>query len=298
MSVRVVLLVVMCLLGLIFLAVWISSMRKREFALPKPIELAIGFGTNFFDTLGIGSFAPTTSMFKLWKLVPDQRIPGTLNVGHTPPTIAEAIIFIAIVSVAPLTLTLLIAAAVLGAWLGAGVVARWPRRYIQIGMGLALLAAAGLFIAKFSGELPAGGQSFELHGTLLVIGIAGNFVLGALMTLGIGLYAPAMIMVSLLGMSPLAAFPIMMGSCAFLMPVASFRFIRYDAYTLRAALGLAIAGVPGVLLAAFIVKSLPLHWLYVLVAVVVVYTAVMMLRSASVERREELSIGAGAVVPD
>ena len=295
---RVILLILVCLLGVVFLAVWVRAMRRESFALPRPLELAIGFGTNFFDTLGIGSFAPTTSMFKLWKLVPDQRIPGTLNVGHTPPTIAEAIIFIAIVSVAPLTLVLLIAAAVLGAWLGAGVVARWPRRYIQIGMGLALLGAAGLFIAKFSGELPAGGQSFELQGTLLAIGVVGNFILGALMTLGIGLYAPAMIMVSLLGMSPLAAFPIMMGSCAFLMPVASFRFIKFDAYTLRAALGLAIGGVPGVLIAAFIVKSLPLKWLYVLVAVVVVYTAFMMLRSALLERRAELSIGAGAVVPD
>jgi uncharacterized membrane protein YfcA len=298
MSVRIVLLILMCLLGVAFLAVWISAMRKRGFAFPRPLELAIGFVTNFFDTLGIGSFAPTTSMFKLWKLVPDERIPGTLNVGHTPPTIAEAIIFIAIVSVAPLTLTLLIAAAILGAWLGAGVVSRWPRRYIQIGMGCALLAAAGLFIAKFSGRLPAGGQSFELHGTLLAIGVVGNFILGALMTLGIGLYAPAMIMVSLLGMSPLAAFPIMMGSCAFLMPVASFRFIKFDAYTLRAGLGLAIGGVPGVLIAAFIVKSLPVKWLYVLVALVVIYTAIMMLRSALVERRAEPAIGAGAVVPD
>jgi uncharacterized membrane protein YfcA len=192
----------------------------------------------------------------------------------------------------------LIAAAILGAWLGAGVVARWPRRYIQIGMGLALLAAAGLFIAKFTGELPSGGQSLELQGTLLIIGIVGNFILGALMTLGIGLYAPAMIMVSLLGMSPLAAFPIMMGSCAFLMPVASFRFIKFDAYTLRAALGLAIGGVPGVLLAAYIVKSLPLKWLYVLVAIVVVYTAIMMLRSALLERKQEPAIGAGAIVPE
>jgi uncharacterized membrane protein YfcA len=298
MSVRIVLLILMCLLGVVFLAVWMRSMRREGVAFPKPLELAIGFVTNFFDTLGIGSFAPTTSMFKLWKLVPDERIPGTLNVGHTPPTITEAIIFIAIVSVAPLTLTLLIAAAILGAWLGAGVVSRWPRRYIQVGMGLALLAAAGLFIAKFSGKLPSGGQSFELHGTLLAIGVIGNFVLGALMTLGIGLYAPAMIMVSLLGMSPLAAFPIMMGSCAFLMPVASFRFIKFNAYTLRAALGLAIGGVPGVLIAAFIVKSLPIKWLYVLVALVVIYTAIMMLRSALVERREEPSIGAGAIVPE
>jgi uncharacterized membrane protein YfcA len=298
MDTRISLLLVLALIVVVYLVVWLRAIRKRGVVLPKPVEIAIGFVTNFFDTLGIGSFAPTTSAFKLWKLVPDERIPGTLNVGHSLPTVVEAIIFIAIVSVAPMTLVLLIAAAILGAWLGAGVVSKWPRRYIQIGMGIALLAAAGLFIAKFSGRLPAGGQSFELHGTLLAIGIAGNFVLGALMTLGIGLYAPAMIMVSLLGMSPLAAFPIMMGSCAFLMPIASLRFIKFNAYALRAAIGLAIGGIPGVLIAAFIVKSLPLRWLYVLVAVVVVYTAIMMLRSALMERRIEPAVGAGAVVPD
>lgn len=298
MNARILLLLALAVIVVVYFAVWLREIRKRGFVVPKPVEIAIGFFTNFFDTLGIGSFAPTTSSFKLWKLVPDERIPGTLNVGHSLPTVVEAIIFIAIVSVAPLTLISLIVAAILGAWLGAGVVSKWPRRYIQIGMGLALLAAAGLFIAKFSGSLPSGGQSFELHGTLLAIGIVGNFILGALMTLGIGLYAPAMIMVSLLGMSPLAAFPIMMGSCAFLMPVASLRFIKYDAYTLRAALGLAIGGIPGVLIAAFIVKSLPLKWLYVLVALVVVYTAFMMLRSALMEPQQEPAVGAGAVVPD
>ena len=50
-----------------------------------------------------------------------------------------------------------------------------------------------------------------------------------------------MILVSLLGMNPTAAFPIMMGSCAFLMPVGSLRFIRERAYSLPSALGLALA---------------------------------------------------------
>jgi uncharacterized membrane protein YfcA len=92
-----------------------------------------------------------------------------------------------------------------------------------------------------------------------------------------------MILVSLLGMSPKVAFPIMMGSCAFLMPVGSLRFIRKDAYSLRPALGLAVGGVPGVLLAAFIVKSLPLGAVRWLVIVVVVYTALALLRSARAE---------------
>jgi uncharacterized membrane protein YfcA len=146
--------------------------------------------------------------------------------------------------------------------------------------------------------IPGGGAALGLNGTLLAIGIVGNFILGAFMTIGIGLYAPAMIMVSLLGMSPLAAFPIMMGSCAFLMPVCSLRFIRFDAYTLKAALGLTIGGIPGVLAAAYIVKSLDISAVRWLVSAVVIYTAFMMLRSAIVERRVEPAVGGGAIVPE
>lgn len=247
----------------------------------------LGFITNFLDTLGIGSFAPTTSAFKFWRLVDDRIIPGTLNVGHTLPTVAEALIFIAVVKVDVRTLVLLIAAAIAGAWLGAGVVARWPRRLVQLGMGGALLVAAALMLASLLHIGPPGGNALALTGTRLGLGIAGNFLLGALMTLGIGLYAPCLIMISMLGMSPLTAFPIMMGSCAFLMPVGSIRFIRENSYSRRAAFGLAIGGVPGVLIAGLIVKSLSLDLVRWLVVVVVVYAAIAMLRSAMREPNPE-----------
>lgn len=298
MSVHDILVSILGVIAVVFLAFWVREIRKIGLTLPKFLEIGIGFVTNFFDTLGIGSFAPTTSMFKFWKLVPDERIPGTLNVGHALPTVVEAIVFIAIVKVAPLTLVSLIVAAIAGSWLGAGVVARWPRRYVQVGMGIALVAAGTLFILKNLNILPGGGNALALNGTLLWLGLAGNFVLGALMTIGIGLYAPAMIMVSLLGMSPLAAFPIMMGSCAFLMPIASVRFIRFDAYSLKAALGLTIGGIPGVLAAAFIVKSMNLTSLRWLVAAVVLYTAYTMLRSAIAERAQQpVPVGTGTATP-
>lgn len=295
MSVISVLLILLGVFALGYAIFWGLEIRKRGLQLPKPFHLGIGFVTDFLDTLGIGSFAVTTSLLKFWKAVPDEEIPGTLNVGHALPTIAEALIYIGIVKVDPLTLLCLIASAIVGSWLGAGVVARWPRRYIQVGMGVALLAAAGLFIVNYKA---AQGSVLGLHGTVFWIAIAGNFVLGALMTLGIGLYAPCMIMLSLLGMNPKAAFPIMMGSCAFLMPVASARFIRFDKYSLKAGLGLAIGGIPGVLAAAFIVKSLNLEWVRWLVVIVVIYAAVMMLRSALLERRTERAVGAGAIVPE
>jgi uncharacterized membrane protein YfcA len=194
--------------------------------------------------------------------------------------VAEALIFIAIVAVDPLTLVTLILAAVGGAWLGAGVVAGWSKRRVQIGMGLALIAAAVLMVMSIGHIGPEGGAARGLTGLRLAAGIAGNFTLGMLMTLGIGLYGPCLIMISLLGMDPLAAFPIMMGSCAFLMPVSSERFVARRCYARRPALGLALGGVPGVLVAAYIVKSLPLLYVRWLVVVVVLYAAGVMLISA------------------
>jgi len=270
-----------------YLWTWFSAVRRHvssEPTVPTPLHAGIGFVTNFFDTLGIGSFATTTSMYKLWKQVRDEVIPGTLNVGHTLPTIAQAFIYIAIVEVDMTTLILLIAAAVFGMWLGAGVVTKLPRRAIQIGMGVALLVAAGLTLMTIFNKQARGGEVLGLTGALLAIGIVGNFILGSLMSLGIGLYGPCLIMISLLGMNPKAAFPIMMGSCAFLMPAGSTRFIRTESYNLRAALGLALGGIPAVMIAAFIVKSLNLFYVRCLVVIVVIYTALSLLRSAMMER--------------
>jgi uncharacterized membrane protein YfcA len=277
---------------LFYLGAWISGIGKAKSAsaapkesktlgAPTPTHLGLGFATNFFDTLGIGSFAPTTAIFKFMRLVPDRLIPGTLNVGHTLPTITQAFIYTTIIEVEMATLILMITAAVLGAWLGAGIVAGWPKRNIQIGMGLALLAAAGLFTWRNLGGSGSEAGTLGLEGTKLALGLAGNFALGALMTLGIGMYAPCMILVSLLGMNAASAFPIMMGSCAFLMPIASARFVQKHAYALRPSIGLAIGGIPAVLIAALIVKSMDVTTMRWLVVVVVTIAATMMLRSAA-----------------
>lgn len=275
------------LVGALFLLFWgqiIFRVARHHktlmIAVPKLPEILIGFGANFFDTLGIGSFATTSAALKLKNLVNDEDLPGTLNVGHCLPTVVQAFIFIAIVKVEILTLVLMIMAAVMGAWLGAGFVSRLPRRTIQISLGIALTCAALLMFLTQLQFLPAGGTDVGLISTGLIIGVVGNFILGALMTLGIGLYAPCMILVSLLGMDPTAAFPIMMGSCAFLMPVGGIRFIRTGRYSLRTAVGLTIGGIPAVLIAAFLVKSLPLDAVRWLVIAVVMYTSSMLFRSA------------------
>jgi len=156
---------------------------------------------------------------------------------------------------------------------------------VQIGMGVALLVAAVLFSLKAMKVGPPEGAALELRGALMAAGLIGNFALGALMTLGIGLYGPCLIMISLLGMDPKAAFPIMMGSCAFLMPIGGIRFIREGSYSFSASVVMAIAGIPGVLIAAKLVTWLPKAYMFWLVVVVVLYASVMMLRSAAVEKR-------------
>jgi uncharacterized membrane protein YfcA len=262
-----------------------GSSPATDARVPSPLQTAIGAVTNFFDTLGIGSFATTTALFRAFKLVPDRIIPGTLNAGHTLPTVAQAFIYTSVIPFDVLTLFSMIAAAVLGAWLGAGVVAHWSKRKVQIGMGMALLAAAVFFTMRNLSLFPAGSGAIGVRGVALVAAIGGNFMLGALMSLGIGLYAPCMVLVSLLGMSERTAFPIMMGSCAFLMPIASMQFIRRDAYNLRAAVGLALGGPLAVLLAYWLVTGLPTPLVRVLVLIVILYTSITMLRSAAVEKR-------------
>jgi uncharacterized membrane protein YfcA len=262
---------------------YVASWSRLENG-PSLGAMGVGWITNFLDQLGIGSFATTTSLFRAFKMVPDRIIPGTLNVGHTLPTVVEALVTVAIIPVDTVTLFSMIGASVLGAWLGAGVVAKWPKRYVQIGMGCALLAAAVLFFMTAMHLFPGGGDALGVRGIKLVVAIGGNFMLGALMSLGIGLYAPCMILVSLLGMNQKAAYPIMMGSCAFLMPVGSVKFIKERAYSLPVAMGLAIGGIPGVLIAAYIIKSIPIEYVRWLVIIVVLYTALTMLYSAFNEK--------------
>ncbi|HLZ98031.1 MAG TPA: sulfite exporter TauE/SafE family protein [Steroidobacteraceae bacterium] len=248
---------------------------------PTGEELGIGAVVAFFDTLGIGSFAPTTAILKLRRLVPDELIPGTLNVGLMPAAVLESLIFVTAIVVEPVLLITVVVSAAVGAWLGAGIVARMPRRAIQITMGIALLIAGSVFTARNLGVLPGGGTAMALAGWKFGLAVGINFVLGALMSAGIGLYAPCMITLALLGMHPLAAFPIMMGACALVQPVASLRFFQTSAFGWGTSLGLAVGSIPGVLIAAYIVKSLPLGTLRWLVTVVITYAAFAMLRSAA-----------------
>ena len=248
-------------------------------AAPTPLDLAIGLVTNFFDTLGIGSFATTTALYRLFRLVPDELIPGTIIVGDALPVLTQAVLFISVVSVDPLQMTTLIVVSVAGGWIGAGIVATLSRRAVQLGLGGALLAAAAFMLLGMVGGFPAGGTALAFSSRAFAIALAVNFVLGALLTLGVGNYAPSLVVFSLLGMDPRAAFPIMMGSGAFVATIAGVRFVGAGRFHRRAALGLTTAGIPGVIAAVWLVKSLPLDALRWLVLIVVAYAAASLLKS-------------------
>jgi len=262
--------------------------RNRRLLSDKsyPWLLGVGFSTNFLDTLGIGSFAQQTALFKFFKLVDDRLIPGTMNVGNTIPTVVQAFIFMTSVNVDLTTLISVSTAAPIGAVLGAGIVSKMQRRKIQLGMGIGLLIVALIILSGLLNWLPLGGEAIGLSGWKLAFIIAMSFIFGALQTIGIGFYAPCMAMVFGLGMHPLTAFPIMMTATAMLMVAGSSRFIKENAYDRKTALALTFAGTAGVFLAAYVVKSLPLIALKWIVCGVVLYTSALMLRSAHKEKSE------------
>jgi uncharacterized membrane protein YfcA len=243
----------------------------------------IGFITNFMDALGIGSYAPTTMLLKLTKyLKSDKLLPGTLTIACSIPVLTEAFLFIKSVDIGGGTLLSLILASVVGSFIGSKFISRFDEKKIQVIMGFALIITAVLMVLSNMGYLAAlsnGNKATYLTGGKLIIGIVGNFILGALMVAGIGLYAPCMAMVYLLGLTPIAAFPIMMASCAALMPVASREFIRKGDYNRNASIGITIGGILGVIVAVKLVKSLDMHVLTWLVIIVVTYTAITMLVS-------------------
>ena len=242
----------------------------------------IGFVANFADTLGIGSFAIVVAMSKALKLnIKDKHIPGMLNVSCTIPAVLEALIFITSVKVDPITLISLLIAAAAGSVIGAKIISKLDEAIVQVVMGIALFVTG---IVMFCGLpwinlMPGGGTALGLTGVKLVIGIVGNFILGALMTAGIGLYAPCMAMLYLLGMSAKAAYPIMMGSCAMLLPFSGMEFIREGQYPRKSSLAITIGGIFGVLLAVLFVNSLSMDLLKVLVICVIFYTAATMLKT-------------------
>jgi uncharacterized membrane protein YfcA len=268
---------------------WVVATRKRRWPIrPSSGDVTIGVVTNFLDTLGIGNYAQITAWFKLRGRPQDELIPGTLNVGNAVSQILSALLFVTAVPVEPVLLMAMIISAGAGAWIGAGIVSRMPRRMIQIFMGVALLLAAAFFTMTNLGVIPPTGSAMGLEGWRFAVAVVANFVLGALMCVGIGNYAPSMALLSFLGMHPIAAYPIMMASDAILIPVASLGFLRSGRFAPAVAVGLTLGAIVGTLAAFPLVKTLGNHLTLMrwVVTAVIAYAAFAMLRSAHASQPE------------
>lgn len=280
MSAATILLIIMWIFAAVFFVVLIRDVLVHKDELDKTkmgYNSLISLIANFFDTLGIGSYAIATSAWKFNKSVRDDLIPGTLNVAFGIPICVEATITMTRIEMDSLTLVLMIAAAIIGSILGAKIISRLDIMKIRVVMGVALIIVAAITLCKINAVGPFGilGTARGLEGGMLVVGVIANFILGILMTAGIGLYAPCMAIVLLLGMSADVAFPVMMGSCAYLCPACGITFIKEGKYNRASTIPMIFTGAIGVLIAGFIVTSLPLTVLTYLVCVVMVICAIM-----------------------
>ncbi|WP_282458523.1 sulfite exporter TauE/SafE family protein [Ligilactobacillus aviarius] len=282
------------ILCILYLALVIIRQVKRNHEQFNLKDNLLGMGiagiADFGDTLGIGSFITTTTMFQMTHYLKDERdLPGTLNIAHGIPTIIEALFFVTAVPVQPLTLTSMVLAAVIGATIGSFLVVKMSSVIVQRFMAVALVITSLLMVANKMGWiniLAVGNNADGLHGWALVIGVIGNFILGGLMAAGVGLYAPCMVMIYLLGLKPIAAFPIMMLSCALLMPFTSFSFVKSNRFSTRGIFGFVIGGVIGVIIAATLVKSMSFTVLSWLIVIVSILTAIS-LWSSSIRAKKE-----------
>lgn len=273
-----------------------SAIEKR--AAPSPEALAVGAIVSFFDTLGIGCFAPTTAWLKFRKLVPDRLIPPTLIVGLGPPAMAESIIFLILLGIRVDAILLFgsAIAVLLGGLVGAPLVARARVWIVQLVVAIGLLLAATAYAMTNLHLFPGGGTAAALSPVLTIIAIVASFGFGILLNFGVGNYAPTLVMLSLMGMDPRLCFPVMASGAALMSAGAGVKHIQIGQMDLRVVIGLAIGGVPAVLVAAYIVKEMDLVVLRWLVIVIVVYTSAVMARAASKGRREHKAEAATAPV--
>ena len=246
----------------------------------NPFAMAISeFVIFLLSTFGVSDFAIGASLYPRLKWVEGKKLPGTLNTACVIPVAVMALAYISSIEVGYATLIIAIVAQVVGAYVSPRFVVKLPvtiiKRFISVGL---FVAAAMILAGKFN-IFPTGGDATSLTGFKLVLLGVLSLVYGALNNIGIGSYALTMATVYALGLNPGVAFPIMMGACTFSVPVGSMQFVKLDSYSRKITLFAATAGVVGVLVAAFVVKSLDVSALQWLVAAVIIYSAITMLLS-------------------
>ena len=296
-SMLIALLVPITLATLVFTIVLVRAAVVGR-AWPTVETLGLGAVVNFFDALGIGSFAPTTAWLKFRHLTPDRLIPPTILVGLTAGAVVESVIFLLKygVRVDPVLLAGCIVACTTGGLIGAPLVHKTRVWIVQLVVAIGLLAAATAYGMQNLNMFPGGGTASALSLALTVAAIAANFGFGMLLNYGVGNYAPTLVILSLMGMDPHLCFPIMAGAAALMGATASIRHINTGNLDLRVVSGLTVGGIPAVFVAAYLVVTMPLELLRWLVLIVVLYAAAIMLRAAILGRRAHKAESATAPI--
>lgn len=266
----------------------VSYARQNKISLTDRFwtGFAIGFVTDLLDTLGIGTFATTTSLLKATKLIDDdRRIPATMTTAHIIPILLEALLFITIVEVEMTTLISLAIAAFTGASVGARVTQHWDTRKVQRVLGILLIIAAGIMVYRMVTN-PGADLGNDVRGLTdwrLLVGIVFDFFIGMLLSMGLGNYAPELIFFSLMGISPAVALPVMMLNAAMMLSAGAKQFIQSGRVNWPGVPGIIVGGVLGVLTAAFFLSSLDVNNLKILVVFIASYTGFTLLRSSLVK---------------
>lgn len=282
--VQVILILVVLVNGLFAIRFVLDVLQHKEELKEEPgnpVAMAIvSFFMFFLSTFGISDFAIGSSLYPKAKWVSDKKLPGTLNTECVIPVAVMALAYISSIEVGLLTLVTAIVCQVVGAYVSPRYVTKLPANQIKRFVAAGLFIAAGLILAGKFGIYPSGGELSSLEGGSLIFFAVLCMLFGALNNIGIGSYALTMATVYAMGLNPSIAFPIMMGACTFSVPIGSMQFIKLDSYSRKITLFTSTFGVLGVLVAAFVVKSLDVSALLWVVVVVVLYSAITMLKSS------------------
>ncbi|MDM8292563.1 TSUP family transporter [Faecalicoccus pleomorphus] len=282
--VQVILILVVLVNGLFAIRFVLDVLQHKEELKEEPgnpVAMAIvSFFMFFLSTFGISDFAIGSSLYPKAKWVSDKKLPGTLNTECVIPVAVMALAYISSIEVGLLTLVTAIVCQVVGAYVSPRYVTKLPANQIKRFVAAGLFIAAGLILAGKFGIYPSGGELSSLEGGSLILFALLCMLFGALNNIGIGSYALTMATVYAMGLNPSIAFPIMMGACTFSVPIGSMQFIKLDSYSRKITLFTSTFGVLGVLVAAFVVKSLDVSALLWVVVVVVLYSAITMLKSS------------------
>ncbi len=236
----------------------------------------------FFSTFGVSDFAICSVIYPKLKWVKIKKLPGTVNASSLIPTAVMALIYMSSVNVDIKTLTICIIAQVLGGYLGPEIVVKLDEELIKKLIGIGLLVVSFVILLGQINIVPINGVSTELTGIKLVIGAFCLFIFGALNNIGIGSFSLTMVTMYLLGMNPIAAFPIMMGATTFSVGVGSMQFIRLNEYNRKITLYSSTFGIIGVVIAAYIVKSLDTYYIKWIVMFVLLIAAYTMLKKKEI----------------